>query len=332
MISRRKFLFQNSMVRVTFLMLICGTMTAGAVSAQAYPDKPIRLVVGSAPGGGTDFAARVTNARFSELLGKQVVIDNRGGAGGLVASDLVAHATADGFTLLQMASNLVILPSLHRELPFDVGRDLAPIVNIVSMPLILVVNSSISATTVSQLIDLARTNKGGLNFSGAGVGSLGHLAAELFKSVTKAPMEHVAYKGGGPAISALIGNEVHFYFSTLPAALVQTRAGRLRALGVTSSKRSAAAPQVPTIAEQGFPGFEVVGWVGMFAPAATPASAINLLNGNMNKVLKLPEIKERLLTDGMEPAGGTPKDFATQVGQDLRKWNAVVKQAGVKPE
>ncbi|MBI4191140.1 MAG: tripartite tricarboxylate transporter substrate binding protein, partial [Betaproteobacteria bacterium] len=181
-------------------------------------------------------------------------------------------------------------------------------------------------------IDLARTNKGGLNFSGAGVGSLGHLAAELFKSVTKAPMEHVAYKGGGPAISALIGNEVHFYFSTLPAALVQTRAGRLRALGVTSSKRSAAAPQVPTIAEQGFPGFEVVGWVGMFAPAATPASAINLLNGNMNKVLKLPEIKERLLTDGMEPAGGTPKDFATQVGQDLRKWNAVVKQAGVKPE
>lgn len=320
------------MVRLAMLALVWGATNAGAVPAQGFPDKSIRLVVGSAPGGGNDFVARVTNAKFSELLGKQVVIDNRGGVGGLVGSDLVAQAPADGYTLLQMFSNLVILPSLHRKLPFDVSRDFAPIVNVASSPLILVVSPNVSATTVSQLIDFARITKGGLNFAAPGIGSLGHLAGELFKSMTRVQMEHVAYKGGGPAISALIGNEVHLYFSTLPAALAQVRAGRLRALGVTSPKRAAAAPQVPTISEQGLPGFEVVGWFGIFAPAATPASVINLLNASMNKVLSFPEIRERLLTDGAEPAGGTSKEFAEQVRQDIGKWNTVARQAGVKPE
>lgn len=320
------------MVRKFVWTLAWSAMAGGAGLAQSYPDKPIRLVVGSAPGGGNDFVARVVSPKMSEVLGKQVVIDNRGGVGGLMASDTVAKSAADGYTLLQMFSNFVILPSLHHKLPFDVIKDFVPIVNVASSPLMLVVNPSVPATTVSQLIELARAKKGALNFAAPGVGSLGHLAGELFKATAKVQMEHVAYKGGGPAIAALIGNEVQLYFSTVPAAITQVKAGRLRPLGVTSHKRSSAAPQVPTIAEQGLPGFEVVGWYGMFAPAGTPASVISVLNGAVNKVLSLPETKERLLTDGVEPAGGTPGEFAAQVKVDIKKWNAVAKQAGVKPE
>lgn len=304
---------------------------SGTALAQRYPDKPLRLVVGSAPGGGNDFVARVTNAKLVELLGTPVIIDNRGGAGGLLGTEIVAQARADGYTLLQMFSNFAILPSLHPKLSFDVHKDFIPIVNVASTPLILVVNPAVPANSVSELIAHARAQKGGLNFAAPGVGSLGHLAGELFKSMAKIEMAHVAYKGGGPAIAAVIGTEVQLYFSTVPAALTQVKAGRLRALGVTSSKRAPAAPQVPTIAEQGLRDFEVVGWFGMFAPARTPASIITLLNAAVNKTIASPEVKERFAADGVEPAGGTPAQFAEQVKHDVKKWNAVARQAGVKP-
>jgi tripartite-type tricarboxylate transporter receptor subunit TctC len=303
---------------------------SAAAAAQSYPERPIRLIVGSAPGGGNDFVARVTNAKLSEILGKQVVIDNRGGVGGLLASETVAQANPDGYTLLQMFSNFVILPSLHEKLSFDVIKDFAPIVNLASGPLILVVPPSLPATNVGELIKLAQTKRGALNYAAPGTGSLGHLAAELFKSVAKVEMEHVAYKGGGPAITALLGGEVQLYFSTLPAALTQVKAGRLRPLGVTSAKRSNAAPQVPTIAEQGLKGFEVVGWFGMFAPAKTPAAIVNRLNAAANETLRQQDIRDRLLSDGVEAEGGTPAEFARQVKQDVAKWNKVAAQAGVR--
>ncbi|MBX9811169.1 MAG: tripartite tricarboxylate transporter substrate binding protein [Burkholderiales bacterium] len=314
--------------KVLLMMLVCGVGAAEA-AAQAYPERPIRLVVGSAPGGGNDFVARVTNAKLSELLGKQVVIDNRGGAGGLLASEIVAQATPDGYTLLQMFSNFAILPSLHAKLPFDVIKDFVPVANLASSALILVVHPSVPANSVPELIKLAQAKKGALNYAAPGVGSLGHLAAELFKSVAQVQMEHVAYKGGGPAITALVGSEVQLYFSTLPAALTQVKAGRIRALGVTSAKRSTAAPQVPTIAEQGLKGFEVVGWFGMFAPAKTPAAIVNKINAAVNQTLALQETRERLLTDGVEAEGGSPGDFARQVKQDVAKWSTVAKQAGI---
>lgn len=318
-------------VRAALVMSLICTFASGSAAAQRYPDKPIRLVVGSAPGGGNDFVARVINAKLSDLLGKQVIIDNRGGAGGLLATEIVAHAPADGYTLLQMFSNFAILPSLHAKLSFNVEKDFAPIVNVASTPLILVVHPGVQAQSVQELINLARAQKGGLNFAAPGVGSLGHLAGELFKSMTKIEMSHVPYKGGGPAIAAVVGKEVHLYFSTVPAALTQVKAGRVRALGITSSKRSSAAPQVPTIAEQGLREFEVIGWFGILAPGRTPANVIKMLNDSVNKTIASPEIKERFVAEGVEPAGGTPAEFANQVRSDIRKWNAVAKQAGVKP-
>jgi len=318
-----------AMIRRTISVVIFAALATGAAFAQRYPEKPIRLVVGSAPGGGNDFSARVVNGKLSELLGQQVVIDNRGGAGGLLGTEIVAHAPADGYTLLQMFSNFAILPSLHPKLSFDIVKDFAPVANVASTPLILVVHPGVPANSVAELIAYARKNKGALNFAAPGVGSLGHLAGELFKSMAKIDMTHVAYKGGGPAIAALVGKEVHMYFSTVPAALTQVKAGRLRALGITSPARSPAAPQVPTVAEQGLRDFEVVGWFGMFAPARTPAAIVDQLNQAVNKAIATPDVKERFAAQGVEAGGGTPAAFAKQVRQDIKKWNAVAKQAGV---
>jgi tripartite-type tricarboxylate transporter receptor subunit TctC len=294
--------------------------------------RPVRLVVASAPGGGNDFVARAINARLAEYLGNPVVIDNRGGVGGLVAAEIIAQAAADGYTLLQIPSNFVILPSMHKKLPFDVIKDFAPVVNVASTPLLLVVHPSFPATTVAQLIELARSRKSALNFASPGVGSIGHLAGELFKFMTKINMNHVPYKGGGPALIAVAGNEVEILFSTLPTAYAQVKAGRLRALGVTSAKRSAIAPQVPTVAEQGLANFEVVTWIGMFAPAATPAAIVNVLNANVNKSLASAQTRELFLASGVEAEGGTPRQFADQVRRDVKNWMAMAAQAHIEAQ
>jgi len=318
-------------IRATSLVFACGLLSFGANSAETYPARPIRLIVASAPAGGTDFVARATNARLSEFLGSQVVIDNRGGVGGLLACELVARASADGYTLLTISSNFVALPSLHKKLPFDVIRDFAPVANVVATPWILVVNPTIPATSVSQLIEYVRAKKGAINYATSGIGSFPHLAAELFKSVAKVEIEHVAYKGGGPATLAVLGNESQLYFSTIPSALSQIKAGRLRALGVTSPKRSVAAPQVPTFLEQGVP-LELVGWFGIFAPAKTPRAVVDLLNATVNKVVALPETSARLLAEGTEPANETAKEFSERVKQDVKKWGAAVAQAGISAQ
>jgi tripartite-type tricarboxylate transporter receptor subunit TctC len=258
-----------------------------------------------------------------------VVIDNRGGAGGLVGSQIVAEAPADGYTLLQIFTNFAILPSLHKKMTFDVIKDFAPVINLVSSPLILVVNPSSSPKTVQELIKYAQSKQGKLNYAAPGIGSLGHLAGEYFKSSTKVQMEQIAYKGGGPSVAAVLANQVDMYFSTLPAAVSQVNAGRLRPLGVTSLKRSSTFPQVPTIAEQGVKDFEVVGWFGMFAPAKTPPAIVAQLNAAANKALAVKEVNDRMLSSGVEVVGGEAASFAKQVKSDVQKWNKVADQAGL---
>ncbi len=311
---------------------LCVGFALVALSCTAiakYPERPIRMVVASAPGGGTDFTARAMNDKFAENLGTAVVIDNRGGAGGLVGSQIVAEAPADGYTLLQIFTNFAILPSLHKKMTFDVIKDFAPVINLVSSPLILVVNPSSPPKTVQELIKYAQSKQGKLNYAAPGIGSLGHLAGEYFKSSTKVQMEQIAYKGGGPSVAAVLANQVDMYFSTLPAAVSQVNAGRLRALGVTSLKRSSTFPQVPTIAEQGVKDFEVVGWFGMFAPAKTPSAIVAQLNEAANKALAVKEVNDRMLSSGVEVVGGNAVSFAKQVKSDVQKWNKVADQAGL---
>jgi len=312
------------------MLVVAAALATVSGSAHAkYPERPIRMVVASAPGGGTDFTARAMNDKFAEFLGTAVVIDNRGGAGGLVGSQIVAEAAADGYTLLQIFTNFAILPSLHKKMSFDVIKDFAPVINLVSSPLILVVNPGSPAKNVQELIKLAQAKQGKLNYAAPGIGSLGHLAGEYFKSSTKIQMEQIAYKGGGPSVAALLANQVDLYFSTLPAAVAQVNAGRLRALGVTSLKRSNTFPQVPTIAEQGVKDFEVVGWFGMFAPAKTPPAIVAQLNGAANKAMAIKEVNDRMLSSGVEVVGGDSASFAKQVRNDVLKWQKVAEQAGL---
>jgi len=313
----------NSVIAVAVLTALSGTVFA------KFPERPIRMVVASAPGGGTDFTARAMNDKFSEFIGTAVVIDNRGGAGGLVGSQIVAESQSDGYTLLQIFTNFAILPSLHKKMTFDVIKDFAPVINLVSSPLILVVNPSSPAKNVQEMIKLAQSKQGKLNYAAPGIGSLGHLAGEYFKFSAKIQMEQIAYKGGGPSVAALLANQVDMYFSTLPAAVAQVNAGRLRALGVTSPKRSGTFPQVPTIAEQGVKDYEVVGWFGIFAPAKTPLSIVRQLNEAANKALAVKEVNDRMLSSGVEVVGGDSASFAKQVRNDVQKWNKVAEQAGL---
>jgi tripartite-type tricarboxylate transporter receptor subunit TctC len=313
----------------TILVLAAGLVAFSGIATAKYPERPIRMVVASAPGGGTDFTARAMNDKFAEFLGTAVVIDNRGGAGGLVGSQIVAEAPADGYTLLQIFTNFAILPSLHKKMTFDVIKDFAPVINLVSSPLILVVNPSLPAKNVPELIKLAQSKQGKFNYAAPGIGSLGHLAGEYFKSAANVQMEQIAYKGGGPSVTALMANQVELYFSTLPAAVSQVTAGRLRALGVTSLKRSGTFPQVPTIAEQGVKDFEVVGWFGMFAPAKTPSAIVTQINAAANKALAVKEVNDRMLASGVEVVGGDAASFAKQVKGDVQKWNKVAEQAGL---
>lgn len=311
----------------------CAVQTyAQVATAGAYPSKPIRLVVASAPGGGTDFNARVVAPRVSENIGQTLVIDNRGGAGGTVGSDIVAKSPPDGYTLLMVFVNFAIHPSLYPKLPYDPVKDFTPIMTLSATPLILVVNPRVPAKSIKDLIALAKTHGSKLNYAAPGVGSLGHLAGELLKSMTGVNITHVPYKGGGPSITALIGGEVQMYFSTMPAALAQVKAGRLRALAVTSAKRAASEPDIPTIAESGIPGYDVTGWFGVFAPAKTPRANIARLNAEFANALKTGEVRERLTHEGLQPLGGTPEALAAMLKNDVAKWGKVVREAGIKPQ
>ncbi len=313
---------------IFWVLLLLGLPVAG--NAESYPSRPVRLIVGAAPGGGTDFVARVILPDLSHLLGNTVVIDNRGGAAGTVAGELVAKASPDGHTLLLISGNFSTFPSLYQHLSFDPMRDLEPVSNLAATPLVIVLNPAVPAKTVKELIDYARGRAGQLNYAAPGVGSMGHLAAELFKRTAQIEMEHIAYKGGGPAIIALLGGEVQLYFSTIPAALVQVKAGRLRAVATTGQKRSRAFLDLPTLAESGLPGYDVTVWFGMLAPKGTSQSMVDLLHRKSAGVMRNESVLNRLLAEGVEPVASSPRQFREQIEHETRRWGEVIRSANIK--
>lgn len=305
---------------------------AGAAFGQAdYPSRPVRIIVPSSPGGGTDILSRLLTPRLSERLGQTVVVDNRPGAGSIIGNDVVAKAAPDGYTLLMGISTLAILPAMHKKLPYDAMRDLAPVTQAISAPNILVVHPSLPVKTVKELIAFAQKRPGELNYASAGLGTNPHLSMELFLSMTKLKMVHVAYKGLGPALVDLIAGQVVVATSTMLAGLPHVRSGRLRALGVTGGKRSSVLPALPTVAEAGVPGYEAVQWYGLFAPAKTPREIISKLHGAMTGVLHSPAVKEKFSGDGAEPVGNTPEEFARFLRSETEKWGKVARMAGIQP-
>jgi tripartite-type tricarboxylate transporter receptor subunit TctC len=311
------------------LSLLVLTEVAGA---QDYPNRPIKMIVPYPPGGGTDVIARILQEPLAAQLGQPIVIENKGGAAGNVGTDVAAKAPPDGYTILFTLSSHTINPKLYDKLPFDVERDFVPITLATLVPQILVAHPSVSANNVQELIALAKANPGKLNYASVGTGSPGHIAGELFKLRTGVDIVHVPYKGGGPAVTDTIGGQVQLLFVTMPAAWQHVKSGRLKALAVTSARRTVTAPDVPTIAESGVPDYVVDSWYGALAPAKTPPAAIAKLNAAFTKVLDNPQVKEKLLAQGAEAAPGTPAEFDRRIKDELAKWELVIKSAGIKPE
>ena len=308
------------------------SMTAAA-NAAAYPDKPIRMLVGFAAGGGTDTTARTIGGPLSDALGQQIIVDNRPGAAGNIAADITAHSVPDGYTILMgTIAALAINPSLYQKLPFDPLKDFEPISLAVSSMNVLVVHPSVAAKNVKELIALAKAQAGKLTYGSSGVGGAGHLAGVLFDQLAGTKMIHVPYKGGAPAIIALVSGEVNMVFATAETAVPQVKAGKIRALGVTTAKRSALLPDLPTIAEGGLPGYEANNWYGLLAPAKTPAAIVERLNREVVKVLNMPNVKEQLFRSGLDASPSTQKEFAAYIKSEMAKWAKVVKASGAKAE
>ncbi|OGA46279.1 MAG: hypothetical protein A3F74_27140 [Betaproteobacteria bacterium RIFCSPLOWO2_12_FULL_62_58] len=306
---------------------------AGESVAQAnYPNRPVRVIVPSSPGGGTDILTRLLTPQLSERLGQQVIVDNRPGAGSIIGNEIVARSPPDGYTLLMGISTLAILPSMHKKLSYDALRDLAPITQTISAPNILVVHPSLPVKSVKELIAFAHKRPGELNFASAGLGTNPHLSMELFLSMAKLRMVHIAYKGLGPAIIDLLAGHVVVATATMLTGLPHVRSGRLRGLGVTGARRSSVLPDLPTVAEAGLPGYEVTQWYGLFAPAETPGEIIAKLHAATAAVLQTPAIREKFAADGADAVGNTPDEFARFIRAETDKWTKVVRTAGIKPQ
>jgi tripartite-type tricarboxylate transporter receptor subunit TctC len=306
-------------------------LLAAGAWAQAYPTRPIRLVVPFPPAGTTDILARAVAQRLSVSLGQSVIIDNRPGAAGNIGSDLVAKSAPDGYTLLMgTVGTHAINPSLYGKMPYDHVKDFVPIVLVAGVPNVLEVTPSLPVNSVADLIKLAKEKPGQLNFASSGSGTSIHLSGELFKTMAGVDMMHVPYKGSAPALTDLMGGQVQLMFDNLPSSLAQIKAGKLRAIAVTSAQRAPALPNVPTIAESGLPGFEASSWFGLLAPAGTPAAVVARINADVNQWLQTAEAKESLLAQGAIPAGGTPEQFAAHIRAETEKWAKVVKVSGAK--
>jgi tripartite-type tricarboxylate transporter receptor subunit TctC len=316
--------------RLAAFALLASAAASGAIG-QTYPVKAIRLIVPSAPGGGTDLSARVIAPKLSERLGQQVLVDNRGGGGSVIGNEIVARAAPDGYTLLMGISTLAILPSMVSKLPYDTLKDFHPITVVVRVSNALTVHPSVPATSVKGLIALARARPGALTYASAGAGTNPHLSAELFLVLTKLSMVHVPYKGSGPATAGLIGGETALSFPSVPSVINYLKAGRLRALGVTTAKRSAVLPDIPTIAEAGVPGYEAQQWFGVVAPGATPRAIVERLHRELMLVLKDPEVVRNFSAQGAEIVADTPDEFAAYLKSEMDKWARVIKAAGIEP-
>ncbi len=314
-------------------LLATAMLFCAAAAAQDYPARPIRMVVPFPPGGGVDIAARVTAQKFIESWGQQVIVDNRGGAGGVIAMDIAAKAAPDGYTLIMGAAGPVaITVSLYAKVPFDPVRDFAPVALAASTLYALAVHPGVPAKSVKELIAYSKANPKRLTFASTGIGSPPHLSGELLKSMTGADMTHVPYKGTGPALTDLMGGQVSLMFSDVIAAYPHIKAGKLRALAISSASRAKIAPELPTVAEAGVPGYAAVGWTGLLAPAGTPRGIINKLNAEIVRILPLPDVTERLAGDGSEFDKNTPEQFAAFIKSEIAKWSNVIKASGAKAE
>jgi tripartite-type tricarboxylate transporter receptor subunit TctC len=295
-----------------------------------YPDKPIRFIVPYPPGGGTDVIARIVQERFHTLLGQPIIIENRGGAAGSIGTEVAAKSPPNGYTVLFTLSSHTINPSIYPKLPFDTAKDFEPVGMVASLPQILVANMQLPANTVAELVTLAKAKPGTLSFASVGNGSPGHLAGELFKLRTGTKMTHIPYRGGGPAVSDVLGGQVPLLWVSIPAAAQFVKAGKLKALAVSTQKRSAAFPEVPTMQEAGVPDFEVDSWYAMFVPAKTPRPIIDKLNRVINTVVREPNIRDKLLAQGSEGVGGTPEELGKVVNTELPRWEKLVREASIK--
>jgi len=301
--------------------------------AETWPTRPIRFIVPFAPGGGGDVVGRIIGQRMSEQLGKPLIIDNRAGGGGTLGCELAAKAAPDGYTLLLgNVGPIAVGPALYPKLAYDPVRDFAPVTMIASFPNLLVANPGLPFKTVPELVAYAKSRPGQLNFASAGAGTSTHLAGELFKSVAGIDVVHVPYKGGAAAMTDIIAGQVAYYFGTMPSSMPLAKAGKLRALAVTSLTRSPAAPEVPTIAESGYPKFETAAWYGLMFPTGTPREIVARTNAATMVVLALPDIRERLVHEGSEPLGSTPAQFGAYIKAEIAKWSAVVKAANLRAD
>jgi len=318
-------------MRVLFLAL---ALVAGAAAAQGYPAKPVRVVVPYAAGGSADITARVIAQKLSDSLKASFVVENKGGANGMVGTEVVAKAAPDGYTLLLVASGpIVVNPALYPKVPYDPVKDLAPIVQATTYQYVLVVPSSSKLSGITELIAEASARPGELSYGSAGVGGGNHLAAELLALMTKTRFNHIPYKGSAPALADLLGGQLSFMFDTVVTSVPHIYSGRLRPFAVSGPKRASVLPKVPTMAEAGFRGFDITQWQGFFAPAGTDAKIIEKLNAEIVKALKLPDVVERLEKQGgNEIVGGTPADFAELIADDLRMYSRLIREAGIKPE
>jgi tripartite-type tricarboxylate transporter receptor subunit TctC len=314
------------------LALLCVLLPA-AVVAQNYPSKPIRLIVAFPPGGSTDIIARIVGQKLGERLGQQVVIDNRGGAGGTIGTEIAARAAPDGYTLtMGTTSTHVIAAGVYSKLRYDPLKDFAPLTLVASTPYLLVVNPGVKANTLKEFIALAKSQPGKLNYASAGTGTTTQLAMEMLKTAAGIDIVHVPYNGNGPANTATLGGQVQALFGSMPAVLAQAKAGRLRPLAVGTAKRSPSLPDVPTVAESGYPGFEASLWLGFFAPAGTPQPILKRLHSELVAIAQSPEMKEQFERNGAESATNTPAEFSKLVRTETEKYVKVIKAAGIKVE
>jgi tripartite-type tricarboxylate transporter receptor subunit TctC len=319
--------------RWQFLIVSFAALTATTSSAAEYPIKPVRIVVGLAAGGPTDVVVRIFAARMSENWGQPMVVENRPGAGATISADVVAKSPADGYSLLNCnVATHGISPSLYKNLPYDPVKDFAPISLIGTTPNILVVNPSVPAKSVSEFIALAKASPGKLYYGSSGVGASPHLTMELFKSQTGTNIVHVPFKGSSLVMPELLSGRIQAMFDNLPGQVAYVKSGKLRGLGVTSVKRSALLPEVPTIAESGVPGFEVTVWYGVCAPAATPPPILTKLNADIVKALNMPDLRQRLVDNGVDAAPMSAEEFAALISSEMKKWAKAIKDAGIQPE
>jgi len=319
----------SNILRVALaLAMLC---VAGA-SAADYPDRPIRLIVPYPPGGGADISARIISQHLAEALGKPVVAENKPGGAANIGTELVAHAAPDGYTLLLASLATSVNVSLFEKLPFNTLKDFEPVSLFVTVPLMVTVNPGVPANSIKELIALAKAKPGTLNYASGGMGTANHVAGELFKYMANVDIAHVPYKGGGPAVSDLVAGHVQIYIGTIGSAREFVTAGRIRALATTGTQRTPIAPDLPTVAESGLPGYEVLAWYGVFAPAGTPKPIVDKLSAELAKILRIPEVRETLKANGNDPIGSTPQEAAAFFRKEVDKWSKVIKASGLKPE